>query len=383
MRFYGLKNLEQQKERLLQVLELLKPKSKIQFAILTKVRARDIFSATKIGNEELNKILSYLQFEYGYLRGDIAKKNIILYVSPVGDLKVNTVNIEDADPQKGMVKKSFVQPRRFADKLNLIRNYSNRNFFENILTWYGYSMQKNNETSRFLALWIALESLLAKDIGESEGPFIADVGSKILSLYLVRKIIRNLWADLCRLSLQNHIAKDFSISLTDEGVDESDLLYVIMMQGHELEEILRKKYHSELLSYRIYSYRQIFSSLSRTKNTINEYAKHVKCNFLRHYNLRNRIVHTGYHSNNITFYHFQLDYYFRIIFENIIHFCIIHPDDSISRNIQRIKSEQELYLRSIDIGVLDWGKKDIRERIEKDKFKDSLRRGIIDSVGSK
>lgn len=367
-------------------IDMVQHKNKIQFAIIRKVEAQDPFAAAKFGFDEVNRTLAYLRFQYGHLQGNIAKKCIVLG-DPESRPVVMIVDIGEVLFQKHFVRKSIEKPEKLTQKINSIENDVDKSFFENVLRWYGLAMQEGDEISQFLALWVALESLVTKGTDSSEGPFIAEISSSILGLYFVRKTIRNLWWDFIRFSLDTQIAEIFNISLEEkkkDKVNEADFLYVLITQGQTLVNYLKNKQNTELLSYRVHKSCQLFSSPQTIRKAIVDYAGQVRWNLLRHYMLRNRIVHSGYRIPNIALYHTQLEYYFRIIFENIVHFCVFYPKDSIPKNILRFPAKFDLYLR----GIENDGFPDLQEinyQFMDDefarKFKLKLHQKVIDPVG--
>jgi len=370
--FYRLLRIQKEEQELSilnNVKKLLQKRSKIQFGIIENVRALDPFCALKHGFEDLNCILSYLQFQYGHIKGNILKDCIVINNTTETIPKVMLIDHESLKRQNQIIKKSFTKPEKLSQKIRLLQGEDN--FFENILRWYGLSMQKGDEISQFLTLWVALESLIMKDSDKSEGPYIAQIGSSILGLYFVRKTIRNLWADMCRLSIQDKVIEKFRIALDQDGINEADFLFTIITQGKDLIKLIEQ--HNNLLSYRIYNCCNMFSTVKSLRQEIKSYTKQISWNLFRHYQLRNRIIHNGYRAENtIAFYYTQLNYYFGIIFDNIIHLCLHNKNISISKNIAKFKTLFDLYLETIENSP-NWEHSSLT--------REYLHRVIIDPIG--
>jgi len=372
-----LKNLEKEIRTFTRALELLQPKNKILFAIIRNVNAQDSIASAKIGLTELNRILSFLRFQYGYTGGEIAQKVIVS--GPAATI----IDLNDVVFHRHSIKKSVLRPERLNAKVNVIQSNSTKHIIENALRWYGLSIQKGDEVSKFIALWVALESLIAQGTDEPEGPYIAEIGSSMLGLYFVRKTIRNLWADFRRVSVDERIATKFKIHTGETTVDEKDLLYILITKAQDMLDYLIKEKHNPLLLYRLYKCGTLFSSSKVLRWQIKNYACQVKWNLLRHYMLRNRIVHSGYIPDNIALYHAQLDYYYHIMFENVVHFCGMDRHAPYSKIIGDFRAKFDLYLLEIDT-IPDW--KDENRDYKTDElaqtFKEVLHRKVIDPLGS-
>lgn len=189
--------------------------------------------------------------------------------------------------------------------------------FQDVMHFYGMYLDGQYDSEKFLSLWIALERLC--DISqEGKGSTVAKDVSSMVTLSHLKKVLINLWHDLDRLGLSDILIEKFSISIENNKVKEEELFFLIKDKHKELLEVIEKESSSELIYKRIEDLSKKFKTANDLKKYISKYKISVENSLWRLYSIRNRITHEAYIDSDLSLHLIQLDYFFKITYNNLL-----------------------------------------------------------------
>jgi len=284
-------------------------------AIVKDVEASDPNAVQKIAKNRLLRLL-----------------NVIRYNSPNITFNLNSIdgNVLLKNNHKTILleKEKHLNYRKNLDfrgeeiniQLQYIKNCKSKeieNSLQNIMHFYGMYLDAQYDSQKFLSLWIGLEKLC--DSQNNIGGTVSKSVSNILALYQLRKLLRNFWHDLERFELSDSLSYRFYIPIENKKVNEEKLFIVIKNNSTKILKMIREETNSQILLYRLKELAYIFQSSNNLQKYITQYKYEVENSIWRLYAIRNKIAHEAYIDTDLTLHIKQLEYFFKITYNNILH----------------------------------------------------------------
>jgi len=240
---------------------------------------------------------------------------------------------------------------------------------QDIMHFYGMYLDSQYDSEKFLSLWIALEKLCDVQQGEAIGAIVSNSVSTIITLYHLKKILRNLWLDFQRFDLCGDFIEQFKINIDENNrINEEELFFLLKINSKEVLKKIEEKTNSKILYERIKELSQAFKSANNICSYIYDYKYDVENSLWRLYLIRNKIAHEAYIDTDLTLYINQLDYFFKITYNSLLYASTLKKFYS-TKDI--IKKYNERY-NSI------WGTKETQQRAFAYKFFKPLNNNDMD-----
>jgi len=279
--------------------------------------------------------------------------NVIRYNSPNISFNLNSIDgdvlLKENHKTILLGKEKHLNYRKNIDfrgeeitlQLKYIKNCKSRDIeqsLQNIMHFYGMYLDAQYDSQKFLSLWIGLEKLC--DSKNNIGRTISNSVSNILALYQLKKLLINFWHDLERFGLSDNLSHRFNISVENKKVNEKELFIAIKNNFIEIRETLMKKTNSQILFYRLEKLTNIFQSSNNLQKYIVQYKYETENNIWRLYAIRNKIAHEAYIDNDLTLHIKQLEYFFKITYNNILYSSTIRKFSSIREIFEEIYDKE-------------------------------------------
>lgn len=191
---------------------------------------------------------------------------------------------------------------------------------QDIMHFYGMYLDAQYDSEKFLSLWIALEKLCDVQQGEAIGATVSQSVSTIITLYHLKKILRNLWLDFQRFDLCGNFIEQFEMSIDENSrIKEEELFFLLKINSKEILEKIEEKTNSKILYERVKKLSQAFKSANNICSYIYDYKYDVENSLWRLYSIRNKIAHEAYIDTDLTLYINQLDYFFKITYNSLLY----------------------------------------------------------------
>lgn len=263
--------------------------------IVCEIDAYDYISAAWNVNDMISGIEDLVAFEH--------KRNIFevsgdcLVKVDAGSNNFHQVKIKLL--RSMLIKRSDPYPFDMIKAINSVVSKRDGNISEVLkrsLRYYKLGITSDSSESRFLSMWIALETI----VGGEGSTIIGRIISTIPKLYAFDSLHK-------KLKYTSMLLRKYAIEIPDEldckvdteggGFDSIKSLYNIL-QSEELTTILFKSLgEHELLKYRLRNLYLEFNNKKYISDRIEVTEDDVECQLKRIYYYRNKLVHEGYHGN--------------------------------------------------------------------------------------
>jgi len=319
-----------------QILFLENANNKI-FAIVKDIEASDPNAVQKIAKNRLLRLLNVIRYN---------SPNISFNLNSIdGDvlLKENhkTILLEK-EKHLNYKKNMDFRGEEITLQLKYIKNCKSKEIeysLQNIMHFYGMYLDAQYDSQKFLSLWIGLEKL-CEPIGNKKGGAVSKSVSHILALYQLRKLLRNFWHDLERFGLSDNLSHKFNISVENKKVNEEELFFVIKNNSTEVLKIIIEKTNSQILLYRLKNLTYIFQSSNNLSDYVTQYRYEVENSVWRLYAIRNKIAHEAYIDTDLVLHIKQLEYFFKITYNNILYSSSKEEFSSIREIFKKIYDKE-------------------------------------------
>jgi hypothetical protein len=226
-----------------------------------------------------------------------------------------------------------------------------RNYIQASLQYYRLSLLANNQESKLVNLWIAIESLFQ----EGEGNIIGNITNHIpviMARNYVKDILRSvsvdlkeLWrADPCEVLLR--LAKKSKRHM----VHPHDLLKIFLKEADsaEYKSFLCYISGNPLLLYRVDNLKSgLFHSSNGMRARLERHRQNVDWQLRRIYRVRNRIMHQGLVSSDTSHLYRHLHTYFINTVHEIIHTLENNSQWSLGHVFEDIRLDYEFFTDSL------------------------------------
>jgi len=309
------KNLKNDIQKIEKKINFLKKSDGKIFIEINNIEAPDPYSISKIAKNKLLRFMHSVRYN---------SPNISFSVMNIdSNVLIKNQNISILVAKE----KSFDYRKKLkfrGDEINRHFNYIDKckseylkDDFQDVMHFYGMFLDGQYDSEKFLSLWIALERLC--DISQGgKGSTVAKDVSSMVTLSHLKKVLINLWHDLDRLGLSDILIEKFSISIENNKVKEEELFFLIKDEYEEIRDLVEEKSNSKLIYERIRSLSQKFKTANDLQKYISDYKTSVENSLWRLYSIRNRITHEAYIDSDLSLHLIQLDYFFKITYNNLL-----------------------------------------------------------------
>lgn len=263
--------------------------------ITCDINSYDYISAAWKVSDMLNGVEDLVAFEYKRNMFDVSRDCVVKIddgnnnVHPVRIKLLRSMLIKRSDPYPFDMIKAI-------DNVINVRDDKISEMLKRSLRYYKLGITSDSSESRFLSMWIALETIVG-----GEGPtIIGRIISTLPKLYAFDSLLKKL-KYTSMLLLRDSIDVPSEISKELEGdtheFNEVKVLYQIL-QSEKLTTILFKTLgDQELLKYRLRKLYLEFNCSDAISNRLLITESDVTQQLKRIYYYRNKVVHEGYHGN--------------------------------------------------------------------------------------
>ncbi|MBD3338367.1 MAG: hypothetical protein GF353_04630 [Candidatus Lokiarchaeota archaeon] len=302
------------------------------FGIVKRVFAPDPIAALIIGKNRLLRLLNIIRYnseDISFTANSIDRNSLL-----ISDYRVILQGREPRINRRECMKFQGTKISLHLNRIKVCKQNELQSNFQNIMHWYGMHLDAQYDAEKFLSLWIGLEKMLSNSETRKIGETISESTSKIVSLYYLRKVLRNFWLDISRLNLSKQLSSTFEIEVENSRVNESDLFFAIKFKASEMKEKIETLINGKLIRTRLTDLENIFSTADNLANWIRSYNYHVNNSMWRLYSMRNKIAHEAYVDADLSPYLKQLNYFFRICYDNLLYVASKNKSVTLENFIQ-------------------------------------------------
>lgn len=315
-------------EKIKEQIKFLKNSNKI-FIKIENITASDPNSAHRVAQNQLLRFLNIVRynspnitFTKNSIDGDVLIEN-----------EYNTLLVKKEkynSPNKNFKREEIIRHLSYIDNS---KNPYLKQEFQDIMHFYGMYLDGKYDSERFLSLWIGLEKLCDAK-GATIGKTVSNSVSAIVAIYHLRKIIRNIWSDFIRFGLNAELINEFNLSVENEKIEEEELFLIIKFHSDKILEIIKSKTDSRFLYRRVQKLSNIFKKPHTLIEYIHDYKYSVENSIWDLYSIRNKIAHEAYIDAELTLYIKKLEYFFKIVYNNLLYKSSEQNFNSIKEIIQ-------------------------------------------------
>lgn len=312
---YQIKNNRKKIEK--KILFLKESNNKV-FAIVKSIEASDPNYAYRIAKNRLLRFVNILRYN---------SPNISFHINNIDNnallIQKHHTTLLSAEKHLNYRKNLTFRENEISSHLQNINNCGSKlkYDFQDIMHFYGMYLDAQYDSQKFLSLWIGLEKLcdIEQEKSTPIGSTVVKSVSTIITIYYLRKILRNLWFDLKRLDLIHEISKKYNIEIQNDKIIEEKLFYIIKNDSKDILELIRNKTSSQILYIRIEELSETFKSTKKLYSYVHEYKQNIENSIWRLYSIRNKITHEAYIDTDLTLQIKQLEYLFKITYNNLLY----------------------------------------------------------------
>lgn len=167
------------------------------------------------------------------------------------------------------------------------------NKLNSVFTYTNLSRSSIFQETKFITLWIALESVMRTGQYSDIITHIKNVLPEILSIRYIYRIVRNFTEDCMRCNFKkcDELFLDFS---TDDKKELVKTTISIFRDSSKYNILLSKCNHIKLLSYRCEEIHQLLNDKELIINKFSHYATKIRWHIQRLYRIRNEITHSAF-----------------------------------------------------------------------------------------
>lgn len=198
-----------------------------------------------------------------------------------------------------LIKRSDPYPFDMIKAINSVISKRDGNVSEVLkraLRYYKLGITSDSSESRFLSMWIALETIVGGEGSTIIGRIISTI-PKLYAFDSLHKKLKYTSMLLRKYSIEIPEELNYKVDAESGGFDSIKSLYNIL-QSEDLTTILFKSLGDhELLKYRLRNLYLEFNNKESISNRVEITEDDVECQLKRIYYYRNKLVHEGYHGN--------------------------------------------------------------------------------------
>lgn len=152
------------------------------------------------------------------------------------------------------------------------------------------------QETKYISLWIALESLMRTGQYEDIISHIKKVLPKIMCIRYLYRIVRNFSEDCIRCNLKKN--ENLDIDMTTENKKELvKKLINVFRNENKYQYLLNFCNKNSLLTYRCNEIHNLLNDKTLIKNKFNDYVQKIEWHIQRLYRIRNEITHSAFKDN--------------------------------------------------------------------------------------
>lgn len=236
----------------------------------------------------------------------------------------------------------------FDDTLAIINEQSKQNILEEIMASFSYiNLSKISfyQETKFIMLWIALESIMYTRTRSNIIDHIKYVLPEILCTRYIYRIIRNFSEDCIRCGFNpdySHIKIDFK---EKDKRKLSKRIISCFLDEEEYKSIHDFCKQNNLLLERCEEIKEILDDGETLQNKLNDYTKKIRWHIQRLYRIRNEITHSAFiEKQSLTIYIEHLNTYLLQVINEIIYFAANKKANTVGEALEMITENYKLFV---------------------------------------
>lgn len=228
-----------------------------------------------------------------------------------------------------------------------------KNKINSVFAYTNLSRSSVFQETKFITLWIALESVMRTGQYQDIITHIKAVLPEILSTRYVYRIVRNFAEDCIRCKMK----KCDELDLNFEQEDKKELvkkIILIFRDATKYSILLEKCKRCKLLCFRCEEIHEILNNSEILYSKFEHYTKKIRWHIQRLYRIRNEITHSAFNENkSLVIYIEHLYSYLSQLMSEIVHYIIHKEAQSVDEAYATITENYNTYMELIKEGRMD------------------------------
>lgn len=228
-----------------------------------------------------------------------------------------------------------------------------KNKINSVFAYTNLSRSSVFQETKFITLWIALESVMRTGQYQDIITHIKAVLPEILSTRYVYRIVRNFAEDCIRCKMK----KCDELDLNFEQEDKKELVKKIILIFRDATKyaiLLEKCKRCKLLCFRCEEIHEILNNSEILYSKFEHYTKKIRWHIQRLYRIRNEITHSAFNENkSLVIYIEHLYSYLSQLMSEIVHYIVHKETQSVDEAYATITENYNTYMELIKEGRMD------------------------------
>lgn len=209
------------------------------------------------------------------------------------------------------------------------------------------------QETKFITLWIALESVMRTGQYQDIITHIKAVLPEILATRYVYRVVRNFAEDCIRCKLKKCDELDLDLEQEDKKALVKKII-LIFRDTTKYATLLEKCKRCKLLCFRCEEIHEVLNNSEILYSKFEHYTKKIRWHIQRLYRIRNEITHSAFNENkSLVIYIEHLYSYLSQLMSEIVHYIIHKEVQSVDEAYATITENYNTYMELIKEGRMN------------------------------
>ena len=228
-----------------------------------------------------------------------------------------------------------------------------KNKINSVFAYTNLSRSSVFQETKFITLWIALESVMRTGQYQDIITHIKAVLPEILATRYVYRIVRNFAEDCIRCKMKKCDELDLDFEQEDKKALVKKII-LIFRDATKYTILLEKCKRCKLLCFRCEEIHEVLNNSEILYSKFEHYTKKIRWHIQRLYRIRNEITHSAFNENkSLVIYIEHLYSYLSQLMSEIVHYIVHKEAQSVDEAYATITENYNTYMELIKEGRMN------------------------------